>query len=104
MNKAIVAGSMSQPVCGKLPMDLSPATRKKPVLRELGNPQNSLPDSKDVPGQCARLQACSVAMDPPTKAGKEKIGLDCQKSPSSFKTACATKYPCAEVMKCLEGK
>jgi hypothetical protein len=104
MNKAIVAGSMSQPVCGKLPMDLSASTRKKPVLRELGNPQNTLPDSKDVPGQCARLQACSVAMDPPTKAGKEKIGLDCQKSPSNFKTSCATKYPCAEVMKCLDGK
>ncbi len=104
MNKAIVKGSTSQPVCGKLPMDLSPSTRKKPVLRDLGNPQNTLPSSTDVPGQCARLHACSVAMDPPAKAGKETIGLDCQKAPSNFKTSCATKYPCAEVMKCMEGK
>ncbi len=104
MYKAIVKGSQSQPVCGSLPMDLSPATFKKPVLRDLGNPQNTLPESSDVPGQCARLQACSVAMDPPAKAGKEDIGFECQKSPSKFKTSCATKYPCVEVMKCLEGK
>lgn len=104
MYKAIVKGSQSQPVCGKLPMDLSQATFKKVVLRELGNPQNTLPDSSDVPGQCARLQACSVAMDPPTKSGKEEIGFECQKSPSKFKTSCATRYPCAEVMKCLDGK
>jgi hypothetical protein len=104
MNKGIIKGSQSQPVCGKLPMDLSASTMKKPVLRELGNPQNTLPSSSDVPGQCARLQACSVAMDPPAKAGKEEIGLECQKSPSKFKTDCATKYPCAEVMKCLDGK
>ncbi len=104
MNKGIVKGSQSQPVCGKLPMDLSPSTMKKPVLRELGNPQNTLPDSKDVPGQCARLQACTVAMDPPAKAGKEEIGFECQKAPTKFKTDCATKYPCAEVMKCLDGK
>jgi Ni/Co efflux regulator RcnB len=101
VNKAVVKGSTSQPVCGALPMDLSPATRKKPVLRELGNPQNKLPDSKDVPGQCVRLHACSIAMDPPNKAGKETLGLDCQKAPSNFKTSCATRYPCAEVMTCL---
>lgn len=103
MYKAIVKGSVSQPVCGTLPMDLSPATFKKPVLRELGRSQNTLPDSSDVVGQCARLQACSVAMDPPAKAGKEEIGVECQKTPTKFKTSCATRYPCAEVMKCLEG-
>lgn len=103
MYKGIVKGSQSQPVCGSLQMDLSQATFKKPMLRDLGVPQNSLPSSSDVPAQCARLQACSVAMDPPSKAGKENIGFDCQKAPSKFKTACATKYPCAEVMKCLEG-
>lgn len=103
MYKAIVKGAQSQPACGKLPMDLSPATFKKPVLRELGDPQRSLPESKDTIGKCARLQACSVAMDPPNKAGKEEIGYECQKSPSKFNTSCATRYPCAEVMKCLDG-
>lgn len=101
MNKAIVKGSASQPICGALPMDLSPATMKKPVLRELGNPQNTLPEKKEIIGQCARLHACTIAMDPTANAGAT-IGLDCQKAPTKFKTDCATKYPCAEVMKCLQ--
>jgi hypothetical protein len=103
MYKAIVKGAVASPVCGKLPMDLSPATFKKPVLREEGFAQNTLPDKSDVQGQCARLQACSVAMDPPAKAGKEEIGFECQKAPTKFKVDCAMKYPCSEVMKCLEG-
>ena len=103
MYKAIVPGSQSQAFCGTWPMDLSPATMKKPVLRELGDPQNTLPQSSDAIGQCARLQACSVAMDPPNKAGKENIGLECQKAPSKFKRECAAKYPCVEVMSCLGG-
>lgn len=103
MYKAVVPGSQSQAFCGAWPMDLSPATMKKPVLRELGDPQNSLPQSSDTIGQCARLQACSVAMDPPNKAGKENIGLECQKAPSKFKRECAAKYPCSEVMACLGG-
>lgn len=101
MNKAIVKGSVSQPVCGPLPMDLSPATMKKPVLRELGDAQNTLPQKTEIVGQCARLHACTIAMDPTANAGAT-IGLDCQKGPTKFKTDCATKYPCAEVMKCLE--
>jgi hypothetical protein len=103
MYKAIVAGAQAQAFCGTWPMDLSPATMKKPVLRELGDPQNTLPQSSDTIGQCARLQACSVALDPPTKAGKENIGLECQKAPSKFKRDCAAKYPCSEVMACLGG-
>lgn len=103
MYKGIVKNAPAQPVCGKLPMDLSPATFKKPVLRELGDSTKSLPDPTDVTGQCARLQACTVAMDPPNKAGKENIGFDCQKAPSNFKTACARQYPCAAVMSCLGG-
>jgi hypothetical protein len=101
MQKAIVKGAAAQPVCGALPMDLSPATRKKVVLRELGNPQNTLPDRTDVVGQCARLHACTVAMDPKANATTD-IGLSCQKSPSSFKTSCASAYPCAAVLACLK--
>jgi hypothetical protein len=102
MYKAIVKGSQSQPVCGKLPLDLSPVTFKKPVLREAGFSSNTLPEKTDVKGMCARLQACTVATDT-SKSGKETIGFDCQKAPSSFKTSCARKYPCQAVMDCLSA-
>jgi hypothetical protein len=101
VSKAIIRGAVSQPVCGPLPMQLSASTFKKPVLHELGAPQNTLPESSDISGQCARLHACTIAMDPIANA-KTNIGLDCQKSPSYFKTSCATRYPCVEVTKCLE--
>ena len=52
-----------------LPMALSAATLKKPVLRAAGFSTNTLPGSKDVKGLCARLQACTVAMDPPGAHG-----------------------------------
>jgi len=100
MYKAILKNSQAQPICGRLPMDLSPATFKKPVLREAGFSTNTLPEKTDVKGQCARLQACTVAMDT-AKSGKETIGFDCQKAPSNFKLDCARKYPCQAVMDCL---
>ncbi len=100
MVKGIIKNSQSQPVCGKLPMDLSPVTFKKPVLREAGFSSNTLPEKTDVKGMCARLQACTVATDT-SKSGTETIGFDCQKAPSNFKTACARKYPCKAVMDCL---
>jgi hypothetical protein len=103
MIKGTINGAPAQVGCGPLPMDLGTASFRKPLLRDLANPQGSLPASDDVIGKCARLQACSVAMDPPNKAGKEKIGFDCQKAPSRVKHECATRYPCAEVMKCLAG-
>jgi hypothetical protein len=102
MLKAVVPNATPQVACDKLPMDLSAATFKKPVLRELGSPTSSLPDDKDGAGLCARLHACTVAMDT-SKSGTEKLGLDCQKAPTKFKTSCAQKYPCQEVVKCMEG-
>jgi hypothetical protein len=101
MQKAIVKGAAAQPVCGALPTDLSPTTRKKVVLRELGNPQNTLPGGTDVVGRCARLHACTIAMDPKGNASTD-VGPSCQKSPSSFKTACASEYPCSAVLSCLK--
>ncbi len=102
MVKAILKNSQSQPVCGRLPMDLSPVTFKQPVLREAGFSSNTLPEKTDVKGQCARLQACTVAMDT-SKSGKETVGFDCQKAPSNFKLDCARKYPCQAVMDCLSA-
>ncbi len=103
MIKGTVPGAPVQVGCGPLPMALGTESFRKPILADLANPQSALPSSGDIAGKCARLQACSVAMDPPTKAGNEKIGLDCQKAPSRVKHECATRYPCAEVMKCLSG-
>jgi hypothetical protein len=103
MYKGVVKNAPAQPVCGTLPMELSAATLKKAVLPAADFGPSSVPKSGDVVSMCARLQACTVAMDPPAKAGKENIGFDCQKAPSNFKTDCARKYPCAEVMKCLGG-
>jgi len=103
MLKGVVQGAPAQPACGTLPMDLGPATLKKPVLPAADFASNTLPNEKDTVGTCARLQACTVAMDPPAKAGKENVGLECQKAPSNFKTQCARKFPCVEVTKCLEG-
>ena len=101
MYRAITKTKAAQPVCGPLPMALSRATYKRPVLRDLGSPTNSLPDKKDGRGLCARLQACTVAMDP-SKADSVTVGFDCQKAPSKFNVQCARKYPCAAVMTCLE--
>jgi hypothetical protein len=98
MHKAIVKGSSSTPVCGPLPMDLSPTTFKKPTLRAAGFSTNTLPEATDGTGLCARLHACTIAMDT-SKA--TNIGFDCQKAPSKFKTACARNYPCQAVMDCL---
>jgi hypothetical protein len=98
MHKAIVKGSSSTPICGPLPMALSQATFRKPVLRAAGFSTNTLPEATDGTGLCARLHACTIAMDT-SKA--TNIGFDCQKAPSRFKTACARKYPCQAVMDCL---
>jgi hypothetical protein len=101
MYKAIAVGALASPICGKLPMDLGPATLKHPVLRKDTFGKEALPDTTDVLGQCARLQACTVAMDPANKSGKVTLGFDCQRAPADFQIGCAAKSPCAEVLKCL---
>ncbi len=105
MYKAVVPGATASPVCGtaKLPMGLGPNTMKKPILLVSGDAKANLPGAKDVKAMCARLQACTVATDP-SKAKETKIGLDCQKAPAKFKTACARRYPCAGVLACLKEK
>ena len=61
-------------------------------------PQQNLPAAGDVVAACARLDACKIATDRSTPGDPF---VECQKAPSSFKTECARKYPCAEVMACL---
>jgi hypothetical protein len=96
MYKAIVRSSSPQPVCGNLPGTFGASS---PVSIQQGDPKADLPDTNDTIGLCARLSACMIATD---RATPGDPGLECQKAPSSFKTACARKYPCAEVLACTK--
>lgn len=96
MYKAVVKSSHPQPVCGSLPANLGAA--KKHVDFLAGGPEANLPHEGDTISLCARLSACNVAVKPDLA---DDVGLQCQKAPGSFKTTCATRYPCAQVMECL---
>lgn len=59
----------------------------------------SLPAKDNVIGQCVRLAACQAERD---KKLDGDPAIACQKKPSTFKLACAAKYPCSAVLSCLE--
>lgn len=95
MYKAIVRTSNPQVVCGPLPgISASPVAS----FKWDANPTGNLPADKDVGALCARLDACMIATDRSTPGDPF---VECQKAPSSFKTECARRYPCAEVMACM---
>ena len=96
MYKAVVKSSNPQVMCGDLPANLGAA--KKHVDLLAGDPASNVPDAADTIGKCARVAACTIATKPDTT---DDVGINCQKAPTKFKTECATKYPCAEVMACL---
>lgn len=96
MYKAVVKSSNPQVLCGALPATFGVA--KKQITMISGNPASNVPVASDIIGMCARLAACTIATKPDTT---DDVGIACQKAPTSFKTACATRYPCAEVMACL---
>lgn len=72
----------------------APAGRGAATARAT-DPKQNLPT--DVIGKCARLSACMIATD---RATPGDPFLECQKGPTSFKTDCATRYPCSEVLAC----
>jgi hypothetical protein len=96
MYKAVVKSSNPQPLCGALPGALG--RPKKQIDLLAGDPASHTPRAGDTIGMCARIAACTIATKPDTT---EDVGINCQKKPGDFKTACASKYPCAEVMACL---
>ncbi len=96
MYKAVVKSSNPQPVCGSLPASLGAAKKHLDLLA--GGAEANVPHEGDTIGLCARLSACNVAMKPDST---DDVGIQCQKAPSTFKTSCASRYPCAEVMACL---
>jgi hypothetical protein len=94
MYKAIVRSSNPQLACGKM-NGISAA----PVgsFSWPSDPKQSLPKASDVTSACARLSACMIATD---RATPGDPFAECQKGPSSFKIACADRYPCSEVLAC----
>ena len=61
--------------------------------------QASLPAKDNVIGQCVRLAACQAERD---KKLDGDPAIACQKKPSTFKLACAAKFPCSAVLNCVE--
>lgn len=96
MYKAVVKSSNPQVMCGDVPSYMG--APKKQVDLIAGDPASNVPQSGDTIGQCARIAACTIATKPDTT---DDIGIACQKGPTNFKTQCASKYPCAEVMACI---
>lgn len=94
MYKSIVRSGSPQITCGKVTgLGASPVGK----FRWEATPQANLPGKDDSVGKCARLSACMIATDRGT-AGDPFA--ECQKAPTKFKTECAAKYPCAEVLAC----
>jgi len=97
MYKSIVKSSNPQVFCGDVPPHLGPVKKRINLME--GGPLANLPPSGDVISKCARLAACTIADKTDTP---DDVGIACQKAPHSYKTDCATKYPCAEVLACMK--
>lgn len=95
MYKAIVRSSNPQVVCGNRIQGISGAPVSS--FRWSTDPKANLPQDGEVQAMCARLSACTIATDHATPGDPF---LECQKAPSKFKTECAQRYPCAEVLAC----
>jgi len=98
MYKSVVKSSNPQVVCGDVPAARVGRFVKKTDLMA-GGPKANLPASSDTISKCARVAACTIADDTATK---DDVGIACQKSPSSFRLDCASRYPCAEVLACMK--
>jgi len=96
MYKAIIRSARPQVVCGGRIQGISGG----PVgsFRWDGDPKANLPAEGETVAMCARLDACMIATDRSTPGDPF---LECQKAPTKFKTDCAKRYPCADVMACL---
>lgn len=96
MYKAVVRSSDPQVVCAQRIRGMS----RNPVgtFAWEEDPRANLPKDGDLVASCARLSACMLTADPSTPGDPY---LECQKAPANFKTDCAKRYPCSEVLACL---
>ncbi|EYF01264.1 hypothetical protein [Chondromyces apiculatus] len=94
MYKAIVRSSRPQVICGPV-QGLGAKVASFPLI----DPTTDLPKPQNAAASCARLNACQIATDRSTPGDPF---LECQKAPHKFKLDCASRYPCAEVLACLQ--
>ena len=97
--KTVVPTSQPELFCGEVPTlgELQPSKvipHPKP-FREL------LPAPHDTLGKCVRLAACRASL-----AGKLEGNpvLECTKKPAAFQLSCASEFPCAAVLACLDKR
>jgi hypothetical protein len=93
--KKIVRSSKPTVYCGTVP-GLGREANGVPMWLD-GGPKANLPAHNDAISQCARLAACAILKDPSIPGDP---GLECQRAPSGFKLACASKPTCAMVNDC----
>jgi nucleoside phosphorylase len=96
MYKAIVRSSDPQLFCGK-----SSHLGATPVGTFSWNPDfhANMPEPTDTRALCARLNACMIATD---RSVEGDPFVECQRAPQTFKTSCAMRDPCEEVLNCVE--
>jgi len=99
MYKFVVPGGRPQLFCGAKIPSIQGVGETVVKLTPFGGTDAKIPDNKNVIGQCARLHACSRTLDHSTD---DDLGLKCQRGPSKFKLACASKKSCAEVVACMK--
>ena len=92
MYKAVVRSSKPQLTCGT-----PPGLTGDPIAVSWNaDPKDNLPPAGNAEAACARLNACMLTYgDTPGDPL-----LDCQKDPANFKIACASRYPCSDVLAC----
>lgn len=93
--KKIVRSSKPTVYCGTVP-GLGREANGVPMWLD-GGPKANLPAHNDAISQCARLAACAILKNPSITGDP---GLECQRAPSGFKLACASKPTCAMVNDC----
>jgi hypothetical protein len=99
MYKFVVPGGRPQLFCGSKIPSIQGVGATVVKLTPFGGTDAKIPDNKNVIGQCARLHACSRTLEHSTD---DDLGLKCQRGPSKFKLACASKKSCAEVVACTK--
>ena len=96
MYKAIVRSSNPQPFCGR---SSHLGTTPVSTFSWSSDFHANMPDPMDMRALCARINACMIATD---RSVEGDPFLDCQRAPQTFKTSCAMRDPCEEVLKCTE--
>src|SRR5690606_33710346 len=97
--KIAVPTSKPQLICGEDPPTIQRFGETEIVPWDKSNIWSALPAKDDVVAQCVRLAACEAQ-----KKGRLEgdPAIECQRRPSKFATACATKKFCDEVLSCAK--